>query len=106
MKIEPKMAIACRDKFEIKVALQLLENAGILWPLGDKPTSEHEVYAFDSCRLYIYPPDNDTPHTYMLYQEDADDFSWDDEEGFEWKYFEASDIFRNQIISERRKNVT
>lgn len=104
MNIEPKIAIACRDKVEIKVALQLLEKAGILWFHGQKPTMADFIDDVEELRLYIYPRDDGCNYVHILYNEYIDDFEYDNDDGFEWTYVEASDMFRNQIIAERRKN--
>ena len=105
MKIEPKIAIACRDKVEIEVALQMLERAGIRWYGGSKATQRPNGMHYDECRLYIYPADSRPYYNHIVYSEDVDDFTYDDGDGFEWTYVEASNMFKNQIISERRKNV-
>ena len=103
MKLEAKMAIACRDEVEIDVALQVIEKTGICWYGGDKATDISCLNDVSKCRLYIYPPNRHHEHAYLLYGSDPDDFEDDDEDGFEWTYLEASQIFHNQIVSERRK---
>lgn len=104
MKIEPKIAIACRDEVEIEVALQILEKAGIRWPSGNKATEWSWINELDECRLYINPSDEYVSFVHVCYNEDPDDFEYDDEDDFEWTYTEASEMFKNQIISERRKH--
>lgn len=104
MKIEPRMAIACRDEVEIKVALQMIEKAGICWPDGGKATKfDIDEEELDRCRLYIYPLGRGIDRVFVVYDRDPDETGSDDDDGFEWTYVEASDIFKNQIISKRRK---
>lgn len=100
MKIEPKIAIACRNEVEFKVALRMLEKADIRWFNGDKATEFETV--LDICRLYINPPSRTRSYMFLEYSDDPEDFTCDDIDGFEWTYVEASDIFRNQLISIRR----
>ena len=104
--VEPKMAIACRSKIEINVALRAIEKAGINWSSGDKATNTRYVKDFTECRLYISPPDEWKDEAYLMYDEDPEDTEDDDDDEFEWQYIEASELFRNQIISERRKHGT
>lgn len=103
MKIEPKMAIACRDKIEIDVVLNMFEKANITWAGGEKATDAEFLDDKDECRLYVYPPDEFFKYTHIVWDECCND-SYDSDDSFTWNYLEASDIFNNQIISERRRN--
>jgi hypothetical protein len=109
MNIEPKIAIACRDKVECKVTLRILENAGIKWNGGDEPTQIPRAMNIEKpYRLYIYPRGYRNfmytcDYDYLLYSDEPDNFEGDGNDSFGWTYAEASDMFRNQIISERRK---
>jgi hypothetical protein len=97
MKIEPRIAIACRDRVEIAVALQMLEKADIRWRGGHNATqAPASLESAHTCRLYVFPSST------MLWGENPDDFTGDDKDGFEWNYVEAADMFRNQLISIRR----
>ena len=104
--VEPRMAIACRDRVEIDVALRMIEKAGIEWSTGRKATNPNEMEDINECRLYIYPPDSFSNKAYLLYDENPDDFEYDEDDDIEWIYLEASELFKNQIISERRKYCT
>lgn len=101
--VEPQMAIACRDRVEIDVALRMIEKAGINWGDGQKATNRRFIDGLDECRLYICPPDDWCDHVHISYLDEVDNFDYDDEDDFEWTYIEASEMFKNQIISERRK---
>lgn len=103
MKIEPKMAIACRNRIEIDVALKMLEKAGINWGGGQTATKAEFMNDLEECRLYINSANGWVERTHIAYNEDPEDIEYDDEDGFEWIYVEASEMFKNQIISERRK---
>lgn len=106
MKIEPGMAIACRDKVEIDVVLQILEKANIYWSGRQKATDAAFLGGHDEIRLYVNPPDDWDNYVYVAWSDDPEDFSEDDEDDIDWTYLEAADLFRNQIISERRKHAT
>lgn len=106
MNIEPKIAIACRNRTEIDVTLRILEQADIPWYAGSKATQAYFINDTDVCRIYIMPPDEDEDHAYLLHNSDPEDTEFDDEDGFEWTYVEASDMFRNHIIAERRKHAS
>ena len=104
--VEPKTAIACRDDMELEVCLDILRREG-------HTTSFLHLKA--PARIYVCPKTykdwTDDEHDDLQqineeHDDSIDDFSCDEDDNFEWNYVEASDIFRNQIISARIKGGT
>ena len=99
--VQPKTAIACRDAVELKVCLDILKKEGHTSNLGGLAIP---------ARIYVYPKGH---HEYRQENDDleynigsdVDNCEEEDKEidDFEWDYVEASDIFRNQIISAQLK---
>lgn len=99
--LQPNTAIICRDKVELDITLQMLEKENLCWCGGTKATGADWLYNKD-CELLIYVSQ---PEVYLPRMH----LEWDHmnviERGYRsgWTYVESSNIFRNQIISERRK---
>lgn len=98
--VEPKTAIACRDDVEKQVVLSILEQEGHITDLSSTPAP---------LRVYVCPKGYkdfvSNPHDDLMQcsGRDVDYCEEDDDDDFEWTYVEASDMFRNQIISARIK---
>lgn len=102
MQFQPKTAIRCRNEVELSVTLQMLEKADICWHSGVKATNADWLYG-RNCGLLIYicPPTSYSNHNmYLDWDRMNDAINGGNSPG--WTYVEASDLFRNQLISMRR----
>lgn len=100
--VEPKTAIACRDEVELAVVIGILQREEHVTDFLEDMRAPLRIYV---CPKYDKYGDGDDidPHDDLMYNtaDYVDDY--DDDDDFEWNYVEASDMFRNQIISARLK---
>ena len=101
--VEPKTAIACRNEVEKRVVLDILKREGHTTDLSDIPAPIRIYVCPEGYKNWTDDKHDDLQQTNNNDEDDIDDFSCDEDDDFEWNYVEASDMFRNQIISARIK---
>lgn len=101
--VEPKTAIACRDSVELKICIDILRKYGHSSYLGDLSVPARIYICPKGYKGNWFPDCDDLMH---VTGDDVDGCEVDEDDPFEWNYVEASDIFRNQIISARIKGGT
>lgn len=101
--VEPKTAIACRDDVELEVCLDILRREGHTSDFG-KLQAPVRIYVCP--KGYMDWKTNENDDLQYNTSKYVDSYEDDEDDPFEWNYVEASDIFRNQIISARIKGGT
>ena len=99
MYIEPKTAIAFRNKEECNVLIKVLKEQAL---------NTNILEGSSTGRAYICPANYRSTHQGITleWSNDPDCFDADEGDPFTWTYVEVADILRNLLIAERRKNAT